>query len=186
MADMRPPPRDVRIAEYGQLGLGAIDETRAVEQLAFERGEEAFAHRVVVAISDRPRAVTDEVEVRLAARAGVREPEPDQDQKNKVRRADRDHVAQRETVHPRLHQQPRGNEPGQKRPAKDQRHVNAEVEALLEPLADTGPGQHVSMYVPRRPVFRQPEGGVIWSAVAPATAFDRGDASRRAAASAAA
>jgi len=39
--------------EHRQLGHGTIGEPGAVEQLAFERGEEALAHGVVVAIADR-------------------------------------------------------------------------------------------------------------------------------------
>ncbi len=45
--------------EHGQLGHGTIGELRAVEQLAFERGEEALAHGVVVAVADRSHGRPD-------------------------------------------------------------------------------------------------------------------------------
>ena len=37
--------------EHSQFGFGSVDKTRAIEQLALERGEEALAHGVVVAVT---------------------------------------------------------------------------------------------------------------------------------------
>ena len=45
--------------EHGEFGFGAVDEARPIEQLAFERGEEALAHRVVVAVADRSHRRSD-------------------------------------------------------------------------------------------------------------------------------
>ena len=42
--------------EHGHPGLGLAPEAPAIEQLAFQRSEEALGHGVVVGISDRSRA----------------------------------------------------------------------------------------------------------------------------------
>jgi hypothetical protein len=43
----------------GRLRLGLVQEAAAVDRLAFERGEEALAHGVVVGIADRTHGRAD-------------------------------------------------------------------------------------------------------------------------------
>ncbi len=45
--------------EDGELRLGMRTEGRAIDEFTFECREEALAHRVVVAIADRPHRRTD-------------------------------------------------------------------------------------------------------------------------------
>ena len=45
--------------EDGHAGIGLCGKTMAVEQLTLDGGEEAFTHRVVVAVPDRPHRRTD-------------------------------------------------------------------------------------------------------------------------------